>query len=236
MPASVSRRNLAKGAAWAAPAVLATSAIPAYAASTSPYGSICSLFFGNGNVNSQTTSIYLNVVSSSGMIYAGQTVTWTFNASSATVPGVNYPSDGSWTLTTSPAKGTRASTFTVTLTANQDISVDRVNCQARLIWDGSASAGSSNITPKSTVTVASSSDLGSYSSKITIPQRWGKNVNDSRRTPLRIEGQCYPTIQWVNLGNSTNYNKDTVLYFNGNGPILPDSNAGNNQKITSGTC
>lgn len=241
MSASVSRRNLAKGAAWAAPAVLTTSAIPAYASSqdrstTPPLGTICSLFFGGGNINSQTTSVYLSVQSEDGMIYAGQTVSWVFNMSSGTVPGLNYPQDGAWTMTTSPAKGTATKQFTVILTANQDISVDRVNCLARLIWDGSASAQSSNITPKSTLSVNSSGNNTSYSSTITIPQRWGKSVNDSRRTPLRIEGTCYPKIQWSDLGNSTRYDKDTILYFNGSGPILPDSYADNSQKITSGTC
>lgn len=170
------------------------------------------------------------------MLYAGQTVSWVFNMSSGTVPGVDYSADGSSTLTTSPAKGTATKQFTVTLTVNQDISVDRVNCQARLLWDGSGSAGSSNITPKSTLSVSSSGKSGSYSTTITIPQRWGTNVNDSRRTPLRIEGQCYPKIQWSNEGNSTNYNRDTILYFNGSGPILPNSNAGNNQPVTTGTC
>lgn len=36
MPSPISRRTLTKGAAWAAPAIIATSAIPAYAASSKP--------------------------------------------------------------------------------------------------------------------------------------------------------------------------------------------------------
>lgn len=240
MSQQISRRNIAKGAAWATPAVLATSAIPAYAASmdrsaNAPYGSICSLFFGGGNVNSQTTSVYLKANSLDGMLYAGQTVNWVVNMSSGTVPGVNYPADGSWALTTSPPQRTAATQFTVTLTVKRDIPVSTVNCDARLIWDGSGSAGSSNITPKSTLSVSSSGKSGSYSSTITIPKRYGTSVNDSSRTPLRIDGKCYPTIQWSYLGNSTRDNKDTVLVFNGK-TILPDSNAGNTQKITTGTC
>lgn len=241
MSQQISRRNIAKGAAWAAPAVVATSAIPAYAASAdrsanAPYGSICSLFFGGGNVNSQTTSVYLKANSPDGMLYAGQTINWVFNMSSGTVPGVNYPADGSWALTTSPAKGTVTNQFTVTLTVNRDIPVSAVDCGARLIWDGSGSAGSSNITPKSTLSVSSSGKSGSYSTTITIPKRYGTTVNDTSRTPLRIDGPCYPTIQWSYLGNSTRYDRDTILYFNGSGPILPDSNAGNDQKVTTGTC
>ncbi|MFW0120193.1 hypothetical protein ACN08Y_09800 [Rothia sp. P5764] len=238
MTPQISRRNIAKGAAWAAPAVIATSAIPAYAASTQipPLGTICSLYFGGGNRNSQTTSVYLAVESADGVIHAGQTVSWVVDMSRGTVPGLNYPQDGSWTLTTSVPKGQSATQFVVTLTANQDVPVQNVNCVARMIWDGSASAGSSNISPKSTLSVTSSGNNTSYSSKITIPQRYGTSVNDTSRTPLRIDGACYPKIQWSDLGNSTRYDKDTILYFNGQGPILPDSNANNTQKITTGTC
>ncbi|MFW0180308.1 hypothetical protein ACN082_05925 [Rothia sp. CCM 9417] len=242
MTPQISRRNIAKGAAWAAPAVIATSAIPAYAASSSdrtpndPLGTICSLFFGGGNVNSQTTSVYLAVESADGFIHAGETVSWVVDMSRGTVPGLNYPQDGSWTLTTSVPKGQSATQFVVTLTANQDVPVQNVNCVARMIWDGSASAGSSNISPKSTLSVSSSGNDTTYSSKITIPKRYGTSVNDSSRTPVYIDGACYPTIQWSYLGNSTKYDLDDLLVFNGGSSIKPDSHADNNQKVTTGTC
>ena len=235
MPASVSRRNLAKGAAWAAPAVLATSAIPAYAASSDePYGSICRLYFAGGNVNAQRTDIYLSVVSPTGVIKAGQTVTWSINAPAANgAPTGNYAQDGGWAITSSGS----APNFTVTLTTTRDVPVSEVNCVARLIWDSSPSASSSAVKPKSQVTVTSASPngSGSYSLSLTIPQRYGTRVNDPRRSPVIINGSCYPTIQWSNLGASTTRNKDNILRFNGK-DILPDSNAGNNQLITTGTC
>lgn len=232
MSQQISRRNIAKGAAWATPAVLATSAIPAYAASTTPYGSICRLYFAGGSVNAQRTDIYLSVVSPTGVIPKGQTVTWAVNAPAASGPPVgNYAQDGGWAISSTGSNGS----FTVTLTTTRDVPVSEVNCQAKIVWDSSSSASSTNIRPKSQVTVSSSSPDGSSSLSMTIPQRFGTKVNDTRRSPLVINGSCYPTIQWSNLGNSTNYNKDTILVFNGK-TILPDSNAGNDQKITTGTC
>lgn len=237
MSQQISRRNIAKGAAWATPAVVATSAIPAYAASqdrtaNTPYGSVCNLFFGGGGVNAQRTDIYLSVVSSTGVIKKGETVTWTINAPSASgAPVGNYAGDGGWAISSTGSNGN----FVVTLTTTRDVPVSEVNCLAKVVWDSSTSASSTNVKPKSQVTVSSGSGDQSYSLSMTIPQRYGTSVNDTRRTPLIINGPCYPTIQWSNLGNSTNYNKDTVLVFNGK-TILPDSNAGNDQKITTGTC
>ncbi|MFW0170379.1 hypothetical protein [Rothia sp. P4278] len=243
MTPQISRRNIAKGAAWAAPAVIATSAIPAYAASTDrtpddpPLGTICSLFFGSGTVNSQTSKVKLAVQAPNDMLHAGDTVTWVVNMSSGQVPGLNYSQNGAWTLTTDIPKGQTATQFVVTLTANQDVPVQDVNCVAAMIWDGSGSAESSNISPKSTLSVTSSGNNTSYSSgTITIPKRYPTSVNKSGREPLRIDGTCYPTVQWSYLGNTTRYDLDDLLVFNGGSPIAPDSHADNNQKVTTGTC
>lgn len=239
MTQQISRRNIAKGAAWATPAILASSAIPAYAASTdrsskAPYGSICSLFFGGGTVNAQRTDINLAVISShaNGIIRKGETVTWVITAPDANgAPKGNYAQDGGWSIQTSGSRGN----FVVTLVTTRDVPVREVNCIAKVVWDSSSSSLSTAVRPKSQVTVRSASSDGSTNLTFTVPQRFGTSVNDSRRAPLIINGQCYPTIQWSNLGNSTNLNKDNILLFNGS-RVLPDSNAGNDQLITSGIC
>ena len=49
MTTSVSRRQLAKGAAWSVPVVAAASAVPAMAASQDQaYASVCKIFTGDG--------------------------------------------------------------------------------------------------------------------------------------------------------------------------------------------
>ncbi|MFW0110201.1 hypothetical protein ACN081_05720 [Rothia sp. P13129] len=234
----ISRRTLAKGAAWAAPVVAASAVVPAYASSTDkPYGGICDIFFGSGNANAQRTVIGLSVITPNGMMKKGDTVSWVFDATSARVPGLNYSKSGRWSLSVTPPErsNTDNGKFTVTLVANQEISTSEVNCIASLLWDSSSSSNSSNITPGSTIKVSSSNGTDSYGLTVTIPRRNGK-VNDRQYKPVRIDGSCYPTIKFSYLGNSTRYNQDTEIYFNGNKLPDPTGDDGNNQPITYGTC
>ncbi|MFW0121690.1 hypothetical protein [Rothia sp. CCM 9419] len=233
----ISRRTLAKGAAWAAPVVAASAVVPAYASSTDkPYGAICDLFFGTGNVNAQRTTIGLSVITPNGMMKKGDTVSWVFDATSARVPGLNYSQNGRWSLSVTPPERSRTTDgkFTVTLTANTDISTSEVNCVAKLLWDNGSSSNSSNIDPGSHISVVSSNGTETYNVGVTIPLRDGK-VNNSKYKPVIIDGPCYPTVKFSYTGNATRLDRDTKVIFNGK-EYLPNSNDGNNQPVLRGTC
>ncbi|MFW0179516.1 hypothetical protein [Rothia sp. P7208] len=235
----ISRRTLAKGAAWAAPVVAASAVVPAYATSPTPrvpgqepYGTVCSLFFGGGNVNMQTTSVYLAVNSGDDTMKPGETVTWQVTAEAGSMPETNYSKDGRWSLEVNEVGGSTngGCVFTVTLTANVEIPVSEVSCVVRLIWTG----GGANVRPKTNITVNSSSAGGSYNLGFTTPRRFGTSVNDRRRTPVIINGGCYPTIQWSNFQNTPKSHNDQ-LEFNGQ-IINPNSDARNDQSVLTGTC
>lgn len=205
-----SRRTVVKGAAWAAPAVVATSMVPSYAASQNPTvsGTACSLFYGTGSsVNYQTHNLYLGVKSSTGILPAGSTVSWTFTMTSGSeVPSTNYSQNGRWSLELSPAPGTAATSFTVTLRANTDITDSEVNCSAGLIWTSNYS-----VRPGTTITMSSqaSGDVISAPAGLsyTVAKRYPASVNDRTRTAhiyLSKSGEqtCYPDIRYTLTGAS----------------------------------
>ncbi|MFW0155441.1 hypothetical protein ACN08X_05290 [Rothia sp. P6271] len=246
----ISRRTLAKGAAWAAPVVAASATVPAwaapvvaasatvpaYAASFPPYGALCDVFFGSGNRNAQRTTMGLSVITSNGQMKAGETVTWVFNAESATVPDLNYSKNGRWVLSVTPPskQQTKNGQFTVTLTANTDITANEVNCNARLLWDGTASHGSAIIDPNSRISVVSSNGTKTYQVAITTPLRDG-DVRGRWYEPVRIDGSCHPTVKFGYLGGSTKSRRDTHVIFNGQ-DLQPNSDDGNDQPVLRGTC
>lgn len=202
---SLSRRSLVKGSAWAAPVVIASSTIPAYAASASIVsGTVCSLFYGAGaSTNYQVHSLSLGVTSSTGAIPKGTQITWSFTMSGTNVmevPTTNYSANSRWSLNVSPSSGTAATTFTVTLQANVDLTVNEINCTPRLIWNDTYSVkGGTTISMTSSVTGASST---ASSLRYTVANRYPTSVNSAGRTPhiyLSKAGSqlCYPDIQYV---------------------------------------
>lgn len=240
MTDTLSRRTLAKGAAWSVPVVAAAATVPALAVSPTkvvPSGKICRLYFGGGSVNAQTTSVYLSVDdTATGYVPAHSTITWTFTASSATLPSTNYPTNGGWAL----SRVATANGFTVTLTTGNDpVAVSAINCQARLIWDGSSDVNSARITPKSTLSYTSQQNTPANSLAFTIPRRYGTSVNDNNRTPLIFtssDDKCYPEVQWSNIGNASTSHKDNLTDYPDKKSVAPTSNAGNNQEITVARC
>lgn len=246
---SISRRSVAKGAAWAAPVVLASSAIPAYAASrTQISGTVCGLFYGAGaSVNYQVHNISLGITSSTGLIPAGTTITWNFTMSGTGAmesPTTNYSQNNNWSLAVSPAPGTQTSSFTVTFTANANMTAAEINCGPRLIWNDTFSIkGGNTISMTSSVTGALSTPS---SLSYVVANRFPSSVNTSGRTPHRYlsktGGQaCYPDIQYVLTGASrhsvcgVNGSDTSTVYPDGScDRIVTTSTSG--QMVLAGRC
>lgn len=213
------RRSVAKGAAWAVPAIAVAAAAPAYAASRATLTtSVCSLFYGGGTVNYQTHSMYLGVSSSTGSIPAGTTLTWTvaMGGTGNEVPTTNYSQNDSWTLTLSPAAGTVASTFTATLRFNTDYAINGTWCAPALVWTDIYS-----IRPGATVSVSTGGTVGSNGTlttsglSYTVAKRYPNSINQSGRSPhvygTRSGAQtCWPAIQWSRLLSNNGYDNVTT--------------------------
>ncbi|ROZ63044.1 hypothetical protein EDL96_08015 [Kocuria soli] len=111
----ITRRRIVTTAAWTAPAVLAATAAPAYAASQNQITtSVCQLFYRGGRISYQTHSIYLGVTSTEGVVPRGTVLTWTVQVSGGGTgtggtnesPTTNYSQNNAWTLSVSPSTGT----------------------------------------------------------------------------------------------------------------------------------
>lgn len=220
--APVSRRTIAKGAAWAVPAIAVASAAPAYAASRQVLTtSVCQLFYGSGTVNYQTHSIYLGVTSDSGVVPAGTTLSWTVSMSGSgnEVPTTNYSPNDIWDISLSPAAGTVASTFTATLTFNQDLEIGTGTwCDPALVWTNVYA-----IRPATSVTVSSDGAVGGGAGTVspggltyTVAKRHPTSVNQSGRSPHVYTSRsgvqaCWPEIQYSRL--ITSNGKDNVTTY-----------------------
>ncbi|WP_270239931.1 hypothetical protein [Rothia kristinae] len=84
MTTSVSRRQLAKGAAWSVPVAAAASAVPAMAASPNdmPKLSICKLHYGSGDINTNPLHIYIQP--SNGRMDKGDSITYELTVDDST--------------------------------------------------------------------------------------------------------------------------------------------------------
>lgn len=230
----ISRRTLAKGAAWAIPAVTVVGAVPAFAASGGPTvsGSICRLFYGDGTINYQTHSIYLGITTSTGIIPAGTTISWTIAVSGGgagtggtnEVPTTNYSANGSWTLSLDQTSGNAivGGMFTVTIHFNTDYTTGAgpggTWCNAALVWTDiyslrpGASISVSSNAPTGSGIVSGGSGTLSY----TVARRHPTSVNTTGRTPhiyISKSGTqaCYPGIGYSRLLN-TNGTDNVTTY------------------------
>lgn len=205
---NLSRRTLAKGAAWSVP-VIAMSA-PAWAASASRTvvsASVCSLYYGSTtSTNYEIHSIYLGVSATDNVIPARTTFRWTVTMSGTgnEVPTLNYSQNNPWSLTTSPAPGTVASSFTVTLRTNTEVTASAISCAPALVWNSNYS-----IKPETTVTISTSvtsaGTLGGTppaSLSYTVAKRTPTGVNNSGRRAHIYRSKsgaqtCYPEIRYT---------------------------------------
>ena len=252
---AVRRRTLVKGAAWAIPSVVTAVAAPAYAASRpSVGGAVCQLFYRAGaGVNYQTHSMSLAVTSSTSSVPAGTVITWTVALSGGSVmevPTTNYSANGRWTLATSPAAGTAATSFTVTLTVNNsDVTVSELNCTPRLIWNDTSSVTGGTTVSISSTTTGSNIGTGVASAlSYRVAARYPTSVNSrGRRAHAYLSksgGQaCYPAIQYVMTAASKlstcgdNGNDTSTTYPDGTCARLPGTTADQgSQKVLPQKC
>lgn len=209
--ATVSRRTLAKGAAWSLPTIALGVAAPAYAASTDVYGpTICSLFYPAGASTSyQGLQVYLGVYSTSTVIPKGTEFAWTVTMSGGSnneVPTLNYSQNSRWSLGVSPVSGSLAPSFTVHLRVLQDgVTQSELNCNPALIWNDTYTIyPGSRVSIQGTTTISDPS-LGqakTSSLEFNVAKRYPTSVNTTGRRPHRYLSKsglqtCYPEIKYV---------------------------------------
>lgn len=229
---NLSRRTLAKGAAWSVPVIVASAPAWAAAASRTVVGaSVCSLYYGSTSSTSyEIHSIYLGVSATDNLIPAGTTFTWTVTMSGTgnEVPTLNYSQNNAWTLSTSPAPGEVATSFTVTLRTNTEVTASSINCAPALVWNSNYS-----IRPETTVTIstaATGTNLGGgtpASLTYTVAKRTPTGVNNTgRRAHIyrsKSGGQtCYPEIRYTLNGAAQNTFCGSTGVTNSTSTIYPD--------------
>lgn len=207
----ISRRMLAKGAAWSVPTIAMGVVAPAYAASTDIYGpTICSLFYPSGaGTNYQGLQMYLGVYSTSTVIPKGTEFAWTVTMSGGSnneVPTLNYSQNARWSLGVSPVSGSLAPSFSVHLRVLQDgVTQSELNCQPALIWNDSYTIyPGSRVSIQGTTTISDPS-LGqakTSSLEFNVAKRYPVNVNDTTRKAHKYQSKsglqtCYPEIKYV---------------------------------------
>lgn len=244
---TISRRRLAAGVAWSVPAVALATAAPSFATSRNAIGSsICALYYGAGDLNTQTHSIYLGISATEGKIPAGTTLTWTINVTGGgpgtggtnEVPTTNYSDNNMWKLTLSqtPGDAIAGGSFTATITFNTDYQLPTGTatwCGPALVWTNIYS-----IRPGATVTVTTSGSVptngGAYtgpgSLKYNVAKRAPTGVNVGGRVPhvfLSKSGKqaCYPEVRMSQLMENDGAD-DVVTYPAGTNITTPRCNWG----------
>ena len=232
---NISRRTLAKGAAWSVPVIAASAAAPAFAASrTIVGGTVCRLYYGaTSSTNFEVHTINLGVTSNDGTIPAGTEFTWTvsFDNSTTQAPTLSYSPSNLWTLTTSQPGGqvVASGSFTVTLTVNRDATPSDIGCGPGLVWNETFRIRSGTTV---TVTTAATGDDILRGNPATLRYTLGKQfgtVSSLSRRPHRYldksGGQvCFPEVHykiiaattWSNCGDITDaMNNTSTIYPDG---------------------
>lgn len=239
----LSRRSVAKGAAWAVPVVAAASQAPALAASSDVItANVCQLFYGSASNSYQTHSIYWGISSSSGTIPAGTVVSYqvtvdtsTASTTSWNIPSNEYPSGytatdttGPWYISYTPARGTAMTgtqTFTVSVTFNQAYTGSF--CAAS-VW---TSGTSYNLASGATITIAGGTvtggagavSAGASGLKYQSARRYPTSINSGGRSPQYFQSKsgvqtCYPPTQYSVLLSNTGFDNVTCYPTNTNIP------------------
>lgn len=214
---SISRRNLTKGAAWASPVILATVVTPAYAASRFPTvtGFVDSLFYDSGTTTYQDHRMRLGVSSSSGIVPAGTTITWTINASGTTgnaAPTLFFSADTAWSLTISPSAGTKTtSTFVITLVTKADVAANTLTGgHIQVVWNNVYQLKPKTVLTTNSTTTGSKVNGLPSSLKYTVAKRMPATATDATRTAHIYTSRSgtqafYPSILYsLNEGSTVN--------------------------------
>lgn len=209
---TVSRRTVAKGAAWSVPVVTMGAMAPALAASQTPTvsGSICSMTYGGASLNDQVHYVYPGVTTSTGVIPVGTTLTWTIRVQGAFqsyVPNKATSSGGEWTMTMNPDSNTGLGsdgTFTVTLRFDkqQTVTADQQYCVGSIAWTDAQYP----LRPSATISITSNAPTGPVNSGgmgtlvYQVPQRHSTETSSTRAMRyLSLSGtqKCYPSVRYI---------------------------------------
>lgn len=149
------RRSLAKGVAWAAPAVTIAAAAPAFAASTisqSTYGNICEIYYGDGTENDQTVTFTFRTCADTGTTIPTGTITWYRFESDKPLPLPSVPNPSYFTMTASqPTSTSVLIKVKITGTAPSIIDGRCAGCASiKATWGSSSQA----MATRSTITIS----------------------------------------------------------------------------------
>lgn len=236
MSTNLTRRSVAKGAAWSVPAMTVAAAAPALAVSGPTVSAkICSIdhgFSGSSN-NESSYKVYLGYNTSTGTVPAGTTFTYTFTLgqgqasfADSEVPDVSTDPTGGYTLSVTPASGTVAKTFTVTMTINKDLSAAN-SCGAYMVWNTNSSIrGGTQIG----FTGAAAGSVTSQKSGVAwqVGRRYGTSGAPQLATKFLSKSDaqtCFPDINytygnhssasWTTCGDGNGANDTSTQYPDG---------------------
>lgn len=220
MSPDLSRRSVAKGAAWAVPSVSIAAAMPAVAASGAATvgAAVCNLFYGTGAVNNQYHSIYFQLSSNTGTIPAGTVITNQVCVDPSTdpaggttwsIPTSTYPANGDFTITFTDASGkplasgtqmTGAQCFNVVFTFKNAVNPASYGCLNGIIWnDVYQLRPASTITVTQNLSVSGATSAGSGTLKYKAARRYPSSINSTGRQPHTFISRtgtvaCYPSV------------------------------------------
>lgn len=229
---NLSRRKLAAGAAWAVPAVMVASTVPAMAVSKDkipnlPVGNICYLFYSGGTNSAQGHAIHFGAVANGDKIPAGAVLRWTITADrEITVPPCDYTPSKFWTAEVSPTPGTRATSFTLTITFLEDTPAESGTnywCGPKVTWNPSDYP----IPPQTRLTITSTNNADQKNTLVyEVAKRYPSSVNKPGRVPHKYLSKdglaCYPMIRWSSEITRIGYD-DLTLYPGSSQPVPPNS-------------
>lgn len=235
---TISRRSVAKGAAWGVPA-LTLGAPAAFAAASDPAtvsSSICNLFYGGASTNQQTHTIFFQFASSTGTIAPGTIITHQVCVDPTTspsngvwnIPQATYPDNGSFTTTFTDASGAPLASnaqvsgkqcFNVIFTFKKAVDPSTYGCLTGIIWNDTAV-----LRPASTVTVSTNtavtgpgvSNGGSGTLAYQAASRYAQGINSPGRRPHYFQSKggvvtCYPSVTSSQVLQSDGF--DDVVCF-----------------------
>lgn len=204
--ATISRRSIARGAAWAVPAAAVSVAAPAYAASPETTLRLCRIEFGASDVNSIATKFYPGFETTETTIRANTKFTWTITSDkNFGIPDTQDATNANyaWSFNPSTQSTSNYAKITATLTFTRDTPAAEIACPALddhslyLSW---AQGAAYKMPQGATVTVTSNSPSGATDSVTFVTPR-----RDSTRKALyftRKSGKCYPQV-WFTGGQMT---------------------------------
>lgn len=206
---TVSRRTVAKGAAWSVPVVTVGAMAPALAVSQVPYyGQVCRIHYDDATANAQTTWIFFGWCTQNGLpgtIPVGATFTYTITSPTAIPAPAPAPTSSWYTQTNTLSADQRTLTVTIRLTQAQTLSGTGCYCGAGSSTQVNWSSGTQNLAPLTELTITNRTNgVATGSLGLRLPRRYsGSGTTVAARYLSRTGAQCYPETRFTYLAHST---------------------------------